>query len=66
MEISPHLTHNFWLVFVVTHQLSYLYSLTEDDKEDRAEDEKANDEGADKEAKLEHEGCQLSIHVMFM
>ena len=31
---------------MVTHQLSYLYSLTEDDKEERAEDEGADDEGA--------------------
>ena len=37
----------FWLVFLVTHQLSYLYSLTKDDKEERAEDEGADDEGAD-------------------
>ena len=30
---------------MVTHQLSYLYSLTED-KEERAEDKGADDEGA--------------------
>ena len=34
---------------MVTHQLSYLYSLTEDEKEERAEDEGAEDEGADDE-----------------
>ena len=61
---------------MITHQLSYLYSLTEDDKEERAEDEGAEDEGADnegadnKEARCdEDEGCQMlesSIHVMFM
>ena len=31
---------------MVTHRLSYLYSLTEDDKEERAEDEGTEDEGA--------------------
>ena len=30
----------------VAHQLSYLYSLTEDDKEERAEDQGADDEEA--------------------
>ena len=39
---------------MITHQLSYLYSLTEDDKEERAEDEGADDEGADnKEARCD-------------
>ena len=45
-----------WLVFVVTHQLSYPSSLTEDDKEERAEDQGADD----KEARCDaDEGFQM-------
>ena len=43
---------------MVTHQLSYLYSLTEDDKEERAEYEEADDEGTDDE-EARCEGCQM-------
>ena len=46
------------LVFVITHQLSYLYSLTEDDKEERAEDEGAEDEGAGDEG-ADNKECQV-------
>ena len=48
---------------MVTHQLSYLYSLTEDDKEERAEYEEADDEGTDDEGTDDEEarceGCQM-------
>ena len=40
---------NFWLVFLVTHLLPYLYSLTEDDEDEswrQSEDEGADDEEA--------------------